>query len=98
VAGNLAPIGQAVSVPGGYCVSGHWADGNGVLHSAWIATGRVVMEDGAPRRKPDGAVDTRILFLPTSEVEIIDTWHVGGLRETGSHDYHIYPVAAAVSA
>jgi alkylation response protein AidB-like acyl-CoA dehydrogenase len=89
VTGNLAPIGQAVSVPDGYRVSGHWAYGSGIMHSAWIATGCVVMQDGVPRRKPDGAVDTQILFLPTSEAEIIDTWHVGGLRGTGSHDYRV---------
>jgi alkylation response protein AidB-like acyl-CoA dehydrogenase len=89
VTGNLAPIGQAVSVPDGYRVSGHWAYGSGIMHSAWIATGCVVMQDGVPCRKPDGAVDTQILFLPTSEAEIIDTWHVGGLRGTGSHDYRV---------
>jgi alkylation response protein AidB-like acyl-CoA dehydrogenase len=89
VAGNLAPLGSAVAVPGGYRVSGHWAYGSGILYSAWIATGCAVMDDGAPRRRPDGAIDNRVLFLPTREVEIIDTWHVGGLRGTGSHDYRV---------
>jgi alkylation response protein AidB-like acyl-CoA dehydrogenase len=102
VTGNLAPIGQAVSVPGGYRVSGQWAYGSGILHSAWIATGCLVMEEGGVRRTPDGAADTQILFLPTREAEIIDTWHVGGLRGTGSHDYRVadvfVPASHAVAA
>jgi alkylation response protein AidB-like acyl-CoA dehydrogenase len=102
VTGNLAPMGRAVSVPGGYRVSGHWAYGSGILHSAWIATGCVVMEGEGVRRTSDGAVETQILFLPTREAEIIDTWHVGGLRGTGSHDYRVadvfVPASHAVAA
>jgi alkylation response protein AidB-like acyl-CoA dehydrogenase len=89
VAGNFAPMGRAMAVAGGYRVSGHWAYGSGILHSAWIGTGCVVMEDGAPRQRPDGTPEARILFFPTHEAEIIDTWHVGGLRGTGSHDYRV---------
>ncbi len=89
VAGTLGPIGRAVVVPGGYRVTGHWAYGSGIVHSAWTASGCVLMDGGAPRRKPDGAPDTRILFFPTAAVEIIDTWHVVGLRGTGSHDYRV---------
>ena len=58
VAGNLAPMGQAVAVPGGYHVSGHWTYGSGILHSAWIATGCVVMEGDGVRRTSDGTLDT----------------------------------------
>ncbi|WP_158600826.1 acyl-CoA dehydrogenase family protein [Teichococcus wenyumeiae] len=97
VSGNLAPLGRAVPLPGGYRVSGRWAYGSGILHSAWIATGCVVMEDGVLRRALDGTVDTRILFLPTGEAEIIDTWHVGGLRGTGSHDYRMADVFVPAS-
>jgi alkylation response protein AidB-like acyl-CoA dehydrogenase len=89
VAGNLAPVGKAVSVPGGYRVNGRWAYGSGILHSAWIGTGCMVMDGSRPRRKSDGTLEARILFFPTCEAEIIDTWHVGGLRGTGSHDYRV---------
>jgi hypothetical protein len=46
----------------------------------------VVHEDGKPRLTPAGAPETRFMFLPSTDSEIIDTWTVGGLRGTGSHD------------
>ncbi|WP_043830696.1 acyl-CoA dehydrogenase family protein [Muricoccus aerilatus] len=92
VSGALGPIGRAVPVPGGYRMTGHWPFGSGIMHSVWTASGCVVMDGDAPRRKADGAPDTRILFAPTTAVEIIDTWYVSGLRGTGSHDYRVTDV------
>ena len=42
-----------------------------------------------PRRNLNGAPDIRFMIFPTSEVEIIDNWHVAGLRGTGSCDFQI---------
>jgi len=46
----------------------------------------VVNEDGKPRLTPAGSLETRFMLLPSGACEIIDTWTVGGLRGTGSHD------------
>src|SRR5690242_1195261 len=46
----------------------------------------VVHEDGKPRLTQIGAPETRFMLLPSDACEIIDTWTVGGLRGTGSHD------------
>ncbi len=88
VAGTINPTGKAVPVPGGYRVSGRWNFGSFIRHSRWTVGSSVICEnDDAPRRGPDGAPDMRLMLFPTSDIEILDTWHVGGLRGTGSHDF-----------
>ena len=89
VAGTINPTGRAVPVPGGFRVSGQWSYGSFIQHSVWTVGSSVIVENGAPRRGPDGLPDMRLMLFPTSAVEIIDTWRVGGLRGTGSHDFRV---------
>ncbi len=85
--GVTKPTGTAVVVPGGYRVSGRWTFGSSCQHSEWLFSGCVVVEDGNPRRLPDGSSETRLCYLPGTAIEVIDTWTSTGLRGTGSHDY-----------
>lgn len=78
-AGVWAPRGIARRVEGGYRVSGRWAFCSGITHSDHLFGGCMV--DGAEK----GAAPLA-LGMPTSELEILDTWHTSGLRGTGSHD------------
>jgi alkylation response protein AidB-like acyl-CoA dehydrogenase len=79
-AGVWAPRGHARRVSGGYRVSGRWAFCSGILHSDHLFGGCMVQQDG------DGAPSPRLLALPVSELEVLDTWRTSGLRGTGSHD------------
>lgn len=78
--------GQAQIVAGGYRVTGRWSLVSGCELGTWMVLLCVVHEDGKPRLTPAGSPEIRFMLLPSTECEIIDTWTVGGLRGTGSHD------------
>lgn len=73
--------GDAVPVEGGYRVTGHWGFASGVDFSDWVGVSALIQKEGA--KEPD---DRLHLIVPKSEVEVIDTWHVSGMRATGSRD------------
>ena len=85
LAGVGSPAGRFKPVEGGYRVTGRWSYASGSHHAAWIALGGLVMDGGAPRMT-SGMPEYRVAYVRTSEVQILDTWHVAGLRGTGSND------------
>ena len=46
----------------------------------------------------EGRPDIRLMLFPAAEVEMIDTWHVSGLRGTGSHDMEVHDAVVPASA
>jgi hypothetical protein len=52
--------------------------------------GGAVLEEGVPRQTEAGGLETRMLFLPAAEGEILDTWHVTGLQGIGSSDVAVH--------
>ncbi len=86
LANSTRPAGQAVVVEDGYRLSGRWSLVSGCQLSTWFILMSVVHEDGKPRLTPSGAPEFRYMFCLAADCEIIDTWRVGGLRGTGSHD------------
>jgi len=85
-ANSTRASGQAHLVPGGYRVSGRWSLVSGCELASWMVLWCVVNEEGKPRLTPSGSPENRFMLLPAAECEIVDTWTVGGLRGTGSHD------------
>lgn len=90
VASSMAPTGRGEEGRDGYRVSGRWPFTSGCGHSDWLMAGFVVTHDGAPVPASGGAPQQRMAFIPRSEVDIVDTWRVAGLRGTGSHDVAVH--------
>jgi indole-3-acetate monooxygenase len=91
-ANSTRPSGQAHIVENGYRVTGRWSLVSGCELASWMVLWAVVHEGGKPRMMPSGGPDIRFMLLPAEQCEIIDTWTVGGLRGTGSHDVAVHDV------
>jgi alkylation response protein AidB-like acyl-CoA dehydrogenase len=91
-AGALFPYGRAVVRDGGYVVSGRWPYASGCQHCAWIFTMCNVFEGDQIRMTEGGGPEVRAVFVPTTQITILDTWEVSGLAGTGSHDVVIEQV------
>jgi len=78
--------GRAVAVDGGYRISGRWSLVSGCQLADWIPVMCAMFDGDTPRMAAPDVPDARLLFVPKADYEIIDTWHVTGLRGTGSHD------------
>jgi alkylation response protein AidB-like acyl-CoA dehydrogenase len=89
LAGTLNATGRAVTVSGGYCVTGRWAYGSAIDHSSWVYGNCVTYDGTSPLLGLDGAPSLRLCLFPRAQADVIDTWHVGGLRGTGSHDFQV---------
>lgn len=92
VANTPAATAQAVVVPGGFRVTGRQGFSTGCRHASWHAPNAQVIENGQPRRLPNGSPETRYLFVPMAEAERLDTWHVRGLRGTSTHEFAVHDV------
>jgi len=78
IASGIAfPQGQGRRVDGGFVVSGFWNFSSGVDAADWNMLA-VIVRDG------DRVVDHRMCLVPRSDYEIVDDWHVVGMRSTGS--------------
>jgi alkylation response protein AidB-like acyl-CoA dehydrogenase len=85
-AGSTRPTGRAAVDGDGYRISGRWSLVSGCELAEWILLLCVVEEGGAPRMLQPGEPEMRLAFVRRGDFRILDTWHVGGLRGTGSHD------------
>ncbi|MCU1353882.1 MAG: Pigment protein [Acidimicrobiales bacterium] len=87
--GFAAPMGRARVVEGGLRVTGRWQWGSGTRHCTWIGGGCLLVgDDGQPAPRADGLI-APFAFFDRADVELLDTWHVAGLKGTGSTDYQV---------
>mgnify|MGYP001597459401 FL=1 len=77
ISSSYAPKGIAVPEEGGYRVSGEWDWSSGSDHCNWFFGGAVL--------DPSLGFESFVtLLIPREDYEIVDNWHVYGLKGTGS--------------
>ena len=84
--GAAGPPGTAEQVDGGWKVNGQWAFVSGSHQCDWFFGTTIVMQDGKPMMMTETMPAIRMFLMPMSDVEILDTWDVAGMRGSGSHD------------
>jgi 3-hydroxy-9,10-secoandrosta-1,3,5(10)-triene-9,17-dione monooxygenase len=78
IASGIAyPQGSGKRVDGGFVISGYWNFSSSVDGAQWNMLA-VTVRDG------DKVVDHRMCLVPRKDFEVIDDWHVLGMRSTGS--------------
>jgi alkylation response protein AidB-like acyl-CoA dehydrogenase len=87
IVGGAFAGGQAEETDGGYKLSGRMPFSSGIGHSSWAIGGAVIFRQGQPKLAEGSNQEVRVLLYPTSDITVLDTRDVGGLRGTGSHDH-----------
>lgn len=83
--GNSArAAGTAEAVEGGYRLHGQWDLVSGSDHQPWVILFGIVTDHGEPRFTEHGP-DLRAFFVRAEQCDVIDRWHVMGLRGTASN-------------
>jgi alkylation response protein AidB-like acyl-CoA dehydrogenase len=80
LASSTAAVGRADREGDGYRVSGRWQFVSG-CHNASVFGATVRLHENDEPVSPN-----RYAMIPLPDFRIEDTWHVGGLRGSGSHD------------
>jgi 3-hydroxy-9,10-secoandrosta-1,3,5(10)-triene-9,17-dione monooxygenase len=77
---SVMRTGKATPTEGGFRLAGRWKYVSGCDYCDWVMLGGNVAVEN-----PD-VLDARVFLVPRKDVEFLDTWHVAGLRATGSQD------------
>jgi alkylation response protein AidB-like acyl-CoA dehydrogenase len=83
---------RAEPAEGGYRITGRAPFVSNCYDANWIATTAIVMESDAPRTDKVGQPVAVMAYLPAANCRIMDTWHVLGMRGTGSHDVEVVDI------
>jgi alkylation response protein AidB-like acyl-CoA dehydrogenase len=75
--GGPAPLGKAVPVEGGYCITGEWQWGTSSIVADWMQLFCALDTEDGPKV---GSFLTR-----AENAKLKDTWHTIGARATGTH-------------
>lgn len=76
-----------IKVPGGYRINGDWRFASGSDNATWMMVNSPVFDEHGEKTSENARV-----VVPASEVEVVDTWFVNGMRGTGSKDLRFHDV------
>lgn len=79
VCGVINPSGTATRTGDGYTVTGSWGFASGSLHATWALVGVQVTDEGGQ------VTEYGNVAIPMDRLTVKDTWHVAGMRGTGSN-------------
>lgn len=91
ISGTLNPQGKANPCEGGYRITGQWPFASGVHNAQYFWSQSIIQKDGERLKDERGFVFCESM-VPVSQIEVLDTWHVSGLRGSGSHDVRLQDV------
>ena len=80
ISSSYAPMGAAKKTADGLVLNGKWSWSSGCDHADWVFVGGPVLDEN------DKMVDFCTFLVEKSQYEILDVWHVAGLKGTGSND------------
>src|SRR5271155_976722 len=75
-------IGDLIPAREGYRVSGHWVYGSGIEGAECV----VLL---AAQKDRSGPPDILSCVVPKADVQVVDNWHVLGMRGSGSSDFRV---------
>lgn len=85
-------VGTLEPAPGGWRVTGRWPFGSGAPHATHFMGLAAIGGEPGPERP------LICCYFPREQVRVHDTWHVSGLRGTGSCDFEVNDVFVAAQS
>jgi|SRR5690606_1984473 len=79
VAGSGAATGTAKKENGGFTINGEWKYASGSAHANWFSLNAII----------DGGTEYKSFLVQREKIEILDTWHVYGMKATSSCDFKV---------
>jgi indole-3-acetate monooxygenase len=85
-AGTFKPGGKAEAIGNSWRLNGRFDFLSGCQHADWMVVTFIMSKNGVPLLQPNGQPLLRSCLVHARDCQIEETWHVAGLRATGSHD------------
>ncbi len=87
IAASTTPLGRAEEVDGGYRLSGRFAWASGIHQARWVLALGAIFDGATMRKSPAGTPVVLGFLMPKESCKVLDTWHVLGMRGTGSTEF-----------